>query len=320
MTAIQFEVVQRDGRYSARADGGPSYAVGRRVRWTDPATGVARVGLLNAGGERGLSYRAEAFVEAFGDWARIIAPTAACEGGGFDTLNTYDRAGFTFGFAQFAAHVPDGDFIRWLRAMLGREEADAWLPDLEVRGGRIAVRTGPVLEDAGSTERLRAYLNPGTQVEAAESLAAARLIGWTRAEPGTRRLQVRCAVEAARRILREADLRLRLDGRAAALCCAVFDIRHQGRATYARMREALEASDPLDALLTIGATRYPSRARTLRAELVMQAAALDGLSWNTAAGEFVRSQTAGSPAVSRMRALKSLAPKQRSLKVRAAEV
>lgn len=288
MTAIHFEVVQADGRYSARANGGARFEVGRRVRWTDPASGLARVGLLNAGGGRELAYDPERFVAAFGDWARVIAPTAACEGGGFDTLNTYDRARFTFGFAQFAAHVPDGDFVRWFRAMLGREEAAAYFPDLEVRGGRIARRDGPALEDARTTAGLRGYLNPGPQVEAGEALAAARLVGWTLAEPGTRRLQVRFAVEAARRILREADLRLRLDGRAAALCCAVFDIRHQGRGDYRRMRAALAADAPLEALLRIGAERYPARVRTLRNGLEAQAEALDGLRWSTAAGDFVR--------------------------------
>ena len=45
-------------------------------------------------------------------------PTAIAEGALFHTLNTYDRAQFTFSFLQFAAHVLDGDFVAHLRALL----------------------------------------------------------------------------------------------------------------------------------------------------------------------------------------------------------
>jgi len=69
----------------------------------------------------------------FGDF---IEPTARCEGQSFITLNTYDRARFTFGFAQFAAHEPDGDFVTWFRDMLGQSEASDYFPDLAVKDGR----------------------------------------------------------------------------------------------------------------------------------------------------------------------------------------
>ena len=285
--AIHIDLAWRGDRAFARVDGGEEFLVGRRVRWAQPGSGPSRIGLINTEGAGALAYSAAAFEGAFGVWARVLEPTAWCEGRSFLTLNTYDRAGFTFGFAQFAAHVPDGDFVRWLRAMLARPEAGEWLPELEVAEGRVRRRgRAEPMETSASTAGLRTWLNPGPAVEAAELETAARLIGWTRAEPETRALQVRFAAEAAKRILREADTRLGLDGREAAVCCAVFDIRHQGRGTYGQMRTALAEREPLEALLRIGAGAYRSRVATLRARIA--AAELEGWRWSRAAGELVR--------------------------------
>ena len=47
---------------------------------------------------------------ALGTWAHLSRSRLPAKAGRFTTLNTWDRAAFTFGFLQFAAHVPDGDF------------------------------------------------------------------------------------------------------------------------------------------------------------------------------------------------------------------
>ena len=98
---------------------------------------LGNIGLTNVAGSGPLAYAAGDFANGHGFWADFIEPTAICEGRSFLTLNTYDSAGFTFGFGQFAAHVPEGDFVKLLRALLARPEADAYFPHLELVGGRI---------------------------------------------------------------------------------------------------------------------------------------------------------------------------------------
>ena len=69
-----------------------------------------------------------------GSWAQLLDVTVRGEGRGrFTTLNTWDRAAFTSGFLQFAAHQPDGDFVQWFRALLKRPEASDYFPMLRLR-------------------------------------------------------------------------------------------------------------------------------------------------------------------------------------------
>jgi hypothetical protein len=48
------------------------------------------------------------------------------------------------------------------------------------------------------------------------------------------------------------------------VCAAIADIRHQGRVNSERIRTALQASDPLDALIELGVANYPQRVQDLR--------------------------------------------------------
>src|SRR5437868_4210168 len=87
----------------------PKFLVGREVVYK------GNVGLDNLSTPAGLVYRAADYQAEFKFWAHFIAPTAQGESrGSFICLNTYDRAKFTFAFMQFAAHVPNGDFVRYL--------------------------------------------------------------------------------------------------------------------------------------------------------------------------------------------------------------
>ncbi len=184
---------------------------------------MERFGLSNDRGFFGseeaeeLLYVATDFEAVHPFWCDFIEPTAICEGQSFISLNTFDRARFTFGFGQFAAHVPDGDFVRWFRDMLQRPEVEDYFPDLEVQAGRIVkveeARVVP-LEDSDSTEPLQLFLNPTLDdVEDAEVIAAAKLIHWTGHHPDVRLLQVQHMINTARRLVKEADRRLGLDGR-----------------------------------------------------------------------------------------------------------
>jgi len=218
-----------------------------------------------------LTYQAENYVPDFGIWAQIIAPTAAYEGGSFLALNSYDRAGFTFGVTQFAAHVPNGDFVRLLRALLARPEAADYFPMLRLIDGQIHLDdTGSVqsLEGPDSTAALMAWLNPsGDAIDAAEIEAAARLIHWTQRARAVRLAQITQTIASFTAYLRRAGRTVPMEGRVAAHCCVIADLLHHGRGgrqVWAAIGRALVSADPLDALLAIGGASWPERVDTLR--------------------------------------------------------
>jgi hypothetical protein len=284
---FHFDIIRDGSEFSSRADGGPKFAIGRQVHFH------GNLGVANDNFALGKQfiYKADDFRGGFGFWADFIEPTAICEGRSFLTLNTYDRARFTFGFAQFAAHVPDGDFVIWLRAMLGEPDVNDYFPDLAVAGGRIVKHgaTGTVpLETAATTEALMDFLNPSLAVvDDEEVIAAAKFIHWTMNHPNTQMLQVQQMVATGHRLLTRADTRLGLNDVTGDLCCIVMDILHQGRGTFAEMLAAMRESDPYKALLSIGAITEPTRVSTLRKELNARREAFAAKRWNTAQKEFV---------------------------------
>ena len=175
--AILFKITRNGNDFSATADGGAQFFVGRRVPYE------GNIGLYNIFKNtkiEKINFDPKDY-PALGFWAEFIEPTALCEGRNYLTLNSYDSAAFTFGFGQFAAHVPNGDFVKYLRAMLGLPNAADYFPHLKVVNGRIsAVEPGSspkALESDDSTAPLMAYLNPTlNEVEDAEVIAAAKLI------------------------------------------------------------------------------------------------------------------------------------------------
>jgi hypothetical protein len=295
--AIHFDIVRDGKHYSAKADNAAAFAVGGKVTYRSKKMGVEFFGLSNDRPNFGSTdarkqlYLASDFDSVFPFLAEFIEPTAICEGQSFISLNTYDRARFTFGFGQFAAHVPDGDFIRWFRDMLGRPEAPDYFPNLEVRGGRIVKveqnQTTP-MENATTTEPLQRFLNPTLDdVEDAEVIAAAKLIHWSVNHAEARLLQVQHMVDTATRLVKEADRRLGLDGMTGDICCVVFDVRHQGRANFADLQAALLDSKPFDALLMVGAQSQPERVKNLKAALATRRADLRKKKWSRSIGNFV---------------------------------
>lgn len=265
---MDFQIEVRGRDYWAQTGTEEPFFVGRRMRYG------TRLGLSNIFGGSPLTqltYQAENYVPDFGIWAQIIAPTAACEGGSFLALNSYDRAGFTFGITQFAAHVPNGDFVRLLRALLARPEAADYFPMLRLIDGRIHLAdTGSVqpLEGLDSTAALMAWLNPsGDAIDAAEIEAAARLIHWTRQSRAVRLAQIAQTIASFTAYLRRAGRTVPMEGRVAAHCCVIADLLHHGRGgrqVWAAIGRALVAADPLDALLAIGGASWPERVDTLR--------------------------------------------------------
>jgi hypothetical protein len=302
--AHQISVIRSGKKFSATVDGGTPLAIGGETTYG------ALLGLSNDSGSFGSSlarqylFLAKDYRAQFPYWADFIEPTAICEGQSFLSLNSYDRARFTYGFGQFAAHVPNGDFVIWFRAVLEQPQAGDYFPDLLLQNGRISQRIagGQVvqLEDDQTTAALQAYLNADPHaVDDAEIIAAARLMHWTINFDAMRALQVEHMVATAKAHTRGADRELTrraapLDGVPGDLCCIVMDVLHQGRSNvphqaYAELANALGQADRFEALLSIGAETHAGggRVRNLRQALATRRAGLALKSWSSARREFV---------------------------------
>lgn len=289
--SILFKIIRNGSNYSASADGGPSFFVGRRVPYE------GNIGLYNvfAGSTaKKINFDPVNYQNEYGFWVHFLNPTAGCEGRNFMTLNSYDRAAFTFGFGQFAAHVPNGDFVQYFRSMLQKPEALEYFPGLALVNGRIC-RTegsaGPVaLESDESTAGLMRYLNPTLgAVEDEEVIAAAKLIHWTTNHRNARLEQVEQMITTYRSFMNRAQKRGLIDGRPAAQCCVIADILHHGRGgsiTWTLIAEALASSDPFNRLIAIGAPQWDGRKRTLK-RLILEDPKMQELHWSNSARDFV---------------------------------
>lgn len=228
-------------------------------------------GLSNVRGTTSQKYNREEYKELFGFWADFIHPTAMAEGAFYHTLNTYDRARFTFSFLQYAAHVPNGDFVVFLRALLMLPLAAEYFPDLMLVGDRIHKVTdaGRIpLEDDVSTAGLMDYLNPSMEeVEDTEVIQAAKFVHWAQQDPAHRRVQVNIGISHFKKNMVAYAQQYGLDGMDDVICLAVADIRHQGRAKSPAIATALRSTNPLEALLSLGEPKYHQRVGVLRQEI-----------------------------------------------------
>lgn len=288
--AILFKIVRDNRDFYCTADNGPKFFVGRRVPYED------KIGLYNIFARTPLTklnYDPANYSGEFGFWAEFIDPTAECEGRNFLTLNSYDRAAFTFGFGQFAAHVPNGDFVKYFRAMLQRPEAQDYFPNLRVRNGRIEKIDGsaPIqLESDNSTAALMSYLNPTlSEVEDQEVIAAAKFIHWTSTHRPARLAQITEMIDTYRGFMKEADRRGLIGGRTADQCCVVADILHHGRGgriAWSLITDAIRSSRPFDNLIAIGAPKWDGRKATLKRKISANPN-MATRKWSSAEGDFI---------------------------------
>ncbi len=227
-------------------------------------------GLMNVVGTSAQKYNRADFRPIHGFWADFIHPTAMAEGALYHTLNTYDRARFTFTFLQFAAHVANGDFVVYLRALLKLPLAPEYFPDLVLANNRVCRITdhGTVpLESDATTMPLMDYFNPTLrQIEDTEVIQAARLIHWAQNDPAHRKTQIDLGIANFKEKMFEYAQQYRLNGVEDTICHVIADIRHQGRAKSPAIVSALHSSKPLESLLALGQPKYRERIAVLRQE------------------------------------------------------
>src|SRR5690606_2769981 len=163
-------------------------------------------------------YNPEEYEQQYGHWAWFIYPTVQCESkGSFHCLNTYDRAAFTFTMMQFAAHVPNGDFVIYLRKLLQLPDAPAYFPYLELRNGRIWYHrygNSSQLENdnENGTVALMKYLNPNSRsIDNQELITAARFVHWAQNSKPHQDLQVRVAIDLIKTKMKKFDQRFKLN-------------------------------------------------------------------------------------------------------------
>ncbi|TBX66132.1 hypothetical protein EZL74_11125 [Flavobacterium silvisoli] len=231
-------------------------------------------GLFNTGVNNGLVYKPEDYEKDYGFWAYFIYPTAMAESrGSFVCLNTYDRAKFTFTFMQYAAHVPNGDFVNFFKSLLGLPNAKEYFPKLILQNNQIFYRNSSgvlnLLETNSSSQALMDYLNPTlTEIDQQELICAARFVHWATNDIEHRKVQVETAVNMYKENMLEYHKRFGLDGVPASVCQMICDIRHQGRGMNDRIALALNTKGNYEKafsnLCTIGNTNYQSRITTVR--------------------------------------------------------
>jgi len=254
-------------------------------------------GLFNVNVTEGQVYKPEQFPQ-YGFWSYFIYPTAMAESkGSFKCLNTYDRARFTFSFMQYAAHVPNGDFVVFMKKLLRLPDAKNYFPKLILKDDKIFYQstngTLSQLENNLSTQALMDYLNPTLdEIENQELICAARLVHWASNSANHRSLQVETATIHFKNNMKEYHKRFGLDKAPADVCLMICDIRHQGRASNDRIANALNTNGNYQKafanLCTIGSTNYQSRINTVRNTIKnLQEQGLFSKKYDAKTGEFV---------------------------------
>ncbi len=281
-------VTNRRDAFVAKTSSGIEFIIGSSTRFTDD---MNRVGLWQ--GKAAIAdslmfgvYSAADFTDTFGQWAHFISPTLSAEGNArFATLNTYDRAAFTFGAPQLAAHTPQKNFIEYLRRLLKLPNATKHFPELSLRPNAKGAHTVHLADGAGGFRdleevvtvtrpngkreeqlaHLMAYLNPSpTNIDPAELTAAARLMNWLRLDPAAKQLQISVFIDQARDMLATAKRKVpTFTGKEWAVALWIMDILHQGRGTYAEINAALASGNKESNLQKIGIKTYKTRVKTV---------------------------------------------------------
>ncbi len=260
--------------------GSPEFFIGKEI--IKPAKNFFGI-FQPVGNYYGPTYDAEGHASTIDHWAYLLDVTAFCESKNrLNLINTYDRARFTYGFYQLAAHTPHDNLILLFRAALADPDFQKLFPDLELRGGKVfrVAQDGTATDleqetfDSATGEmqlkHFMAYLNPQrTVIDEQEILQCARVIWWANTLATSADLQVQVANGILQRKMAERYARWypNLDGASDIVCAIVADIHHQGRGKRPAVKAALAASNKVNALLAIGASNHAERIETLKGRI-----------------------------------------------------
>jgi|GEM_PF-6958732 len=195
-------------------------------------------------------------------WQWFIYPTSCAEGGYFSALNTYDPAGFTFGFVQSAAHGSrkDSAFVEYFRQVLATAPGKELFPDLSLNRSRDIIETATIrrlVSEDNQNEKLRTYLNPNPyRIDSAEVINAAKFIHIATTDSVNRNIQVKLAILWAKQLMTRYETRwirrddsqtqfvprFSLNGKPYKFCIAIVDVLHQGRSSYQKMSNDIATS------------------------------------------------------------------------------
>ena len=254
---------------------GPEFLCGVEVR--QPARNFFGLFFPNSS-YYGPSYDPADHVGTIDHWAYLLDVTAFCESKNrFNLINTYDRAQFTYGFYQLAAHTPRDNLILFFRAALLNGEFQKLFPDLKLAGGKVfrvaqdgtATDLEEEFHDAATDEmqlkRFMTYLNPERmEIDQQEVLQSARLVWWANESAEGRATQVNVANSILqRKFTQRYNTWYDLDGRSDVICAIIADIHHHGRGSKTAVKAALASSNKVAALLRIGKDRHPERVQSL---------------------------------------------------------
>jgi len=227
----------------------------------------------------GEKFDAQDYIHSIDHWAYLLHVTGYCESKNFfNLINSYDRAKFTFGFYQLAAHTPKDNLILLFRESMKLARAKDYFPELTLRDGELhridqdgsytnletIVNTGR--KGNGQLQLFMDYMNPKRKtIEKQEVLQAARLIHWMTNDSGFRDLYVRVSNSILqRKMSNRYNQWYNLHGHSDVICALVADIHHHGRAKKSMVRSALNSSNPKERLITINPD-YGGRNQSLRA-------------------------------------------------------
>ena len=206
--------------------------------------------------------------------------------GYFNRLNTYDRAAFTFGFFQLAAHTPNDNLVLlFRRAAVENSAFQVLFPDLRLADGVLHRDLGthtvslekqyprPGHPSEKNLKDFMTYLNAdGTSIDDRELSASARLVHLANSDEAFNRLQVNVAAQITMGKLRSAySVWYNLNGVSDLICTAIADIHHQGRGTKTEVRNALSSASTVQgkvsALCKVGQANHAERCATLKQAL-----------------------------------------------------
>ncbi|HKY30776.1 MAG TPA: hypothetical protein VJM12_22845 [Pyrinomonadaceae bacterium] len=273
-TDVTYEIRGKD--VFARIGGGEEFFVARRVPFGQ------RIGLMQRADQlTGPMYDPAPYATEFGPWAYMVYVIGVSESANrFNRINSYDRAAFTFGFFQMAAHTPKDNLVLFLRRATELPEFQTYFPELQMKDGRLHRIGGGTATDLEvevfnpqheerQLENLMRYLNPNERaLDLAEIVHAAKLVDLCDKSQDFCKLQVRTAIQITTGKFRDRYQHwYDLGGISDTICVAIADIHHQGRGKKSQVRAALQSSNPVSALTKIGEDKWPERCASLRRSL-----------------------------------------------------